>query len=137
MLVAALVFGAPSAFAQTPDDGGSELDDAGVTDAGPGDAGSDAGTDAGVFEVPDGSVGEGGADRDNEEGEDSTGRVPTVCMDTRDCAAGFQCESRRCRYVGIRDAEGGFGCLGMATGWMPMSALVLLFIRKRPAPPVR
>lgn len=99
------VFLSLSASAQ--DDGG--------TDAGPDDAGT-LEADAGGFGVPDGSVGEGGADRDNEEGEDTTGRAPSVCSESSDCAAGFVCRERRCAYIGIRRAEGGFGCGGMAVG---------------------
>lgn len=90
VLVLASFFTAPTARAQ---DGGEEVD-------------------AGSFEVPDGSVGTGGADRDNEENEDSAGRVPTLCQESRDCAPGFRCEAQRCSYVGVRDAEGGFGCGG-------------------------
>jgi hypothetical protein len=66
--------------------------------------------DGGVLEqVPDASVGEGGADRDNPEGEDGVGPGGT-CRSSRDCAARFGCVEGRCRYVGVRQAERA-GCL--------------------------
>lgn len=70
--------------------------------------------------VPDASVGEGGADRDQQEAEDQTGRVPTVCRESDDCAAGFSCQGTRCVYTGVRRATGG-GCLGAAP------AVIILF----------
>lgn len=69
----------------------------------------DAGSDAGRLEIPDGSVGEGGADRDSQEQEDGTGRVAEVCVNGAECSQGFACVQGRCKYVGTRDAEG--GCL--------------------------
>lgn len=114
-LAALLILVAPGvAIAQAPD-GGANPD--------------------GGFDVPDGSVGEGGADRDNEEAEDRTGRVPTVCSESYDCAPGFACRDRRCVYIGIRKAEGGFGCGGLATplGAIPLAA-VLLHLRRRRQP---
>jgi len=71
----------------------------------------DGGTDAGE-ELPDASVGEGGSERDNPEGEDNTGRVQTDCRVTDRCAAGFQCVKGECVYIGIRDAEGPSCALG-------------------------
>lgn len=83
---------------------------------------ADAGSDAGLppISTPDASVGEGGADRDNEEGEDGTGRVNTVCRSTRDCSARFTCDNGTCRYSGVRQADR-VGCL-----LGPEAALVLV-----------
>nr|AYM52760.1 hypothetical protein [Archangium disciforme] len=65
-------------------------------------------------------MGEGGADRDNEEGEPGTGRVNTVCRSTRDCSPRFTCQDGTCRYTGVREAT--------TTGCMlgPEAALVLV-----------
>jgi hypothetical protein len=70
----------------------------------------DAGTrDAGsVYDVPDASVGSGGADRDNEENED--GRPGGACRTGTDCPARFSCTQGMCRYTGIRQADR-VGCL--------------------------
>nr|AYM54043.1 hypothetical protein [Pyxidicoccus fallax] len=58
-----------------------------------------------IIPLPDASTGEGGADRDNEEGEDGTGRVNTVCRSTSDCSARFVCQDGTCRYSGVRKAK--------------------------------
>ncbi|MCY1082114.1 MXAN_6627.5 family MYXO-CTERM protein [Archangium lansingense] len=70
----------------------------------------DAGTrDAGsVYDVPDASVGSGGADRDNEENED--GRPGGACRSSHECPSRFSCTQGACRYTGIRQAER-VGCL--------------------------
>jgi hypothetical protein len=72
----------------------------------------DAGTpDAGsVYDVPDASVGTGGADRDNPEGDDTAGRPGGTCRSSGECAARFSCTQGHCRYTGIRQAER-VGCL--------------------------
>lgn len=57
-----------------------------------------------------GSAGEGGADRDNPEGEDSTGRVVVNCRSSSDCSPRFNCNHGKCRYSGVREAER-VGCL--------------------------
>ncbi len=81
---------------------------AGADDDGGADASVEAPLDA---SVPDASVGSGGADRDNPEGEDGTGRVATTCRQSADCERGFTCNERgRCVYIGVRKADGG-GCL--------------------------
>jgi hypothetical protein len=70
--------------------------------------------------APDASVGNGGADRDNEEGDDHTGRVVISCRSSRDCSPRFSCSEGTCRYSGIREAER-VGCmLG------PQAALVVM-----------
>lgn len=60
--------------------------------------------------VPDASVGEGGADRDNPEGEDGVGRVVIDCRSSSDCSPRFSCNHGKCHYTGIREAER-VGCL--------------------------
>ncbi len=82
----------------------------------------DGGTDAGEISFPDASVGEGGADRDQQESQDSVGRVTLVCTTSIECDRGFVCEDRHCRWQGVRKADGGFGCGGMAG-----TALILPF----------
>jgi hypothetical protein len=83
---------------------------------------ADAGIpDGGIrIPLPDASIGEGGADRDNPEGEDGTGRVNSVCRSTRDCSPRFTCQDGTCRYTGVREAER-VGCL-----LGPEAALVLV-----------
>ncbi|WP_395810419.1 MXAN_6627.5 family MYXO-CTERM protein [Archangium minus] len=67
--------------------------------------------DSGIlYDVPDASVGNGGADRDNPEGDDSTGRPGGACRTSGDCAARFSCSQGTCRYTGVRQAER-VGCL--------------------------
>jgi hypothetical protein len=69
------------------------------------------GEDAGIsLPAPDASVGEGGADRDNEEGEDGVGRVVIKCRTSGDCSPRFTCSRGQCQYSGIREAER-VGCL--------------------------
>lgn len=76
----------------------------------PPDAGPALQEDGGT-DVPDGgSVGNGGADRDNEEGGDHTGRVVTTCRSSSDCSPRFSCSDGTCRYTGIRQAER-VGCM--------------------------
>nr|AYM52319.1 hypothetical protein [Hyalangium minutum] len=69
------------------------------------------GGDGGTSSAPDASVGEGGADRDNPEGEDGVGRVVVNCRSSSDCSPRFSCNQGKCRYTGIREAER-VGCLG-------------------------
>lgn len=96
-----------------------------------GDGGEDAGVDGGELDVPDGSVGVGGADRDGEEQEDSTGRAASKCATQSDCSPGFTCVERRCRYVGPTDAEGS-GCLLGAQGALFLGGVALMLRRGRP-----
>lgn len=90
--------------------------------------------DAGGFDfdasIPDASVGEGGADRDQQEAEDQTGRVPTVCQDSEDCASGFSCRDRRCVWTGVRRATGG-GCLGGGSAMLIFGTAFVSRSRKR------
>ncbi|WP_164020344.1 MXAN_6627.5 family MYXO-CTERM protein [Pyxidicoccus trucidator] len=90
----------------------------------------DAGVpDGGIrIPLPDASVGEDGADRDNPEGEDGTGRVNTVCRSTGDCSPRFTCQGGTCRYTGVRQAER-VGCL-----LGPEAALVLVGLAAVAAP---
>jgi hypothetical protein len=69
------------------------------------------GEDGGISSTTDGgSAGEGGADRDNPEGEDTTGRVIVNCRSSSDCSPRFTCNQGKCHYSGIREAER-VGCL--------------------------
>lgn len=101
-------------------------------DAGDDDGGVDSGyTPPYVLpdaSVPDASVGEGGADRDNPESQDSADRIPTTCRQSIECERGFQCQAGRCIYTGIRHAEGG-GCLGAVPALI--AAVGLVAVRKR------
>ncbi|WP_257453465.1 MXAN_6627.5 family MYXO-CTERM protein [Archangium lipolyticum] len=92
----------------------------------------DAGTpDAGsVFDVPDASVGGGGADRDNPEADDSTGRPGGACRSSADCASRFSCAQGQCRYTGIRQAER-VGCLLGPEDSLAVAGLGLLVAVRR------
>jgi len=72
----------------------------------------DAGPDAGQLPpMPDASAGEGGSDRDNPEGDDNVGRIPTSCRFSSDCSRGFGCKDGRCVWLGgYRTASGGNLC---------------------------
>ncbi|MGA9525889.1 MAG: hypothetical protein WBV82_30800 [Myxococcaceae bacterium] len=98
------------------------------------DGGTDGGEpDAGELSFPDGSVGEGGADRDQPESLDSVGRVTTVCTSHIECDRGFVCEDRRCRWQGIRKADGGFGCGGMVVTALLFPLAAGAWVRRRGA----
>jgi hypothetical protein len=60
--------------------------------------------------VPDASVGEGGGDRMNEEGEGM--QANGACLSSKDCERGFNCVSNRCVYTGVRTAGGCAGGIG-------------------------
>jgi hypothetical protein len=92
-------------------------------DAGLQDAGS-------VYDIPDASVGGGGADRDNPEGDDSTGRPGGTCRSGADCAARFSCSQGQCRYTGIRQAER-VGCLLGPEDTLAVVALGLVLAARR------
>lgn len=67
----------------------------------------DAGLDALDASVVDGSVGQGGADQNTQENQDSTGSVQTTCNNTPDCDRGFECQANRCVYTGYKKAASG------------------------------
>jgi hypothetical protein len=95
-------------------------------------SGVDAGEpDAGQIIFPDASVDEGGADRDQEENRDSVGRVTLVCTTSIECDPGFFCEDRRCRWQGVRKADGGFGCGGMVATSLLFPFAAGAWIRRR------
>jgi hypothetical protein len=87
--------------------------------------------DAGVPQAPDASVGEGGADRDNPEGDDATGRVVVNCRGNNDCSPRFTCRQGTCRYTGIREAER-VGCLlGPETAALLVGLGLAVVLRRR------
>lgn len=90
------------------------------------------GEDGGITNVPDASVGEGGPDRDNPEGEDGVGRVVVNCRSTSDCSPRFSCQQGKCRYSGIREAER-VGCLGGPEAAMVLVGVGLAVVLRRRA----
>jgi hypothetical protein len=92
----------------------------------------DGGTeeDGGISSTPDASVGEGGADRDNPEGEDGVGRVVTNCRSSSDCTPRFSCTQGKCRYTGVRDANR-VGCLLGPEGALVLAGLGLVSVWRR------
>ncbi|MFL5348333.1 MAG: MXAN_6627.5 family MYXO-CTERM protein [Hyalangium sp.] len=91
----------------------------------------DAGTDEdGGVSTPDASVGGGGADRDNPEGDDNTGRVVTNCRSSNDCSPRFSCDDGKCRYTGVRDATR-VGCLLGPEGALVLAGLGLVSVWRR------
>ncbi|MFL5318981.1 MAG: hypothetical protein ACJ790_04940 [Myxococcaceae bacterium] len=103
-------------------DGGDE--DAGQFDAGGFDAGPDQPPEE--PQLPDA----GGPPRDDpsSEEQDTNDRVPLVCRRTAECNPGFECQAGKCRYTGIRHAEGG-GCLGAVPGLV--LAIGLVAVRRK------
>jgi hypothetical protein len=88
--------------------------------------------DAGVPpSAPDASVGEGGADRDNPEGEDGVGRVIINCRSSSDCSPRFTCSQGKCRYSGIREAERAGCLLGPETAALLMGLGLAVALRRR------
>jgi hypothetical protein len=83
-----------------------------------------------VYDIPDASVGGGGADRDNPEGDDSTGRPGGSCRSGADCASRFSCTQGQCRYTGIRQAER-VGCLLGPEDTLAVVALGLVLVARR------
>ncbi len=92
------------------------------------DAGSSG--DAGVSSAPDASAGEGGADRDNPEGDDNVGRVAVNCRSTSDCNPRFSCVQGKCHYTGVRDAER-VGCLVGPEAAVVLTGLGLVALWRR------
>lgn len=73
--------------------------------------------------LPDGSVGQGGADRASEESD--TGGGP--CLTSNECTMGFACVDARCVPAPVTNA----GC--SATALSAVAALGLLFLVRRRA----
>lgn len=72
--------------------------------------------------LPDGSVGQGGAEQGSEENDPNN--VP--CLDTRECAGGFECVDSRCVPRPIRTV----GCTAVPGG-LVLGALILALRRRR------
>ncbi|WP_224244677.1 MXAN_6627.5 family MYXO-CTERM protein [Hyalangium gracile] len=89
-----------------------------------------ASEDGGVSMTPDASVGEGGADRDNPEGEDGVGRVVVNCHSSNDCSPRFTCNQGKCKYSGVREAER-VGCLLGPEAALVLTGLGLVAARRR------
>ncbi len=90
---------------------------------------ADGGTDGGPG-APDASVGNGGADRDNEESGDHTGRVVISCRSSSDCSPRFSCRDGTCRYTGVREAER-VGCMLGPEAALVVMGLTLVASRRR------
>lgn len=86
--------------------------------------------DGGIPSADAGSAGEGGADRDNPEGDDSTGRVVVDCRSSSDCSPRFSCQNRKCKYSGIRDADR-VGCLVGPEAAIGLAGLGLVAVWRR------
>ena len=71
--------------------------------------------------IPDGSVGQGGADQNSQETADGT--TNTVCSVSRECERGFACTNNHCTYVGPRQAVGPCSATGSATLAFPLLLL--------------
>ena len=73
--------------------------------------------------LPDGSVGQGGADRDSEESDMGGG----PCLTSNECTMGFACVDARCVPSAVTDV----GC--STTALSAVAALGLLFLVRRRA----
>lgn len=89
----------------------------------------DAGTpDSGsLYDVPDASVGSGGADQDNPEADDTAGQTGGACRSSTECASRFSCTQGQCRYTGIREADR-VGCLLTPDDSLAMAGLGLVLV---------
>jgi hypothetical protein len=74
--------------------------------------------------LPDASVGQGGAGRDNEEG-DGEG---SACVDSSTCAARLECVNSRC----VPRKTSTIGCASVGDAWV-FAALALGLVRRRSA----
>jgi hypothetical protein len=75
-------------------------------------------------QLPDASVGEGGADRTGEESQDSTA---SECAFDRDCDRGTACVGGRCVFRAARAASTSPGCGAVPSGAV-LSALAALLV---------
>lgn len=71
--------------------------------------------------LPDASVGEGGADRGDEEDESSH----SACLDSKSCNQGFACVDGRC----IPQKPISVGC--QTAPWLTLPTLLLAWARRR------
>lgn len=72
--------------------------------------------------LPDGSVGQGGADRDNEESDGTN----DPCLDSRTCSNGFTCVDARCVPAPVKD----LGCSSVPGLMVALAALLVRFKRR-------
>lgn len=70
-------------------------------------------------------------DPNSPEGDDNTGRVPTDCRSTSDCAPRFSCNAGKCKYTGIRQAETQGCLLGPQAALMVLGVAAVAGSRRR------
>jgi hypothetical protein len=70
-------------------------------------------------------------DPNSPEGDDNTGRVPTDCRSTSDCAPRFSCSVGKCKYTGIRQAETQGCLLGPEAALMVLGVAAMAGSRRR------
>ncbi|MBN8231029.1 hypothetical protein JYK02_26265 [Corallococcus macrosporus] len=70
-------------------------------------------------------------DPNSPEGDDNTGRVPTDCRSTSDCAPRFSCNAGKCKYTGIRQAETQGCMLGPQAALMVLGVAAVAGSRRR------
>ncbi|RKH07991.1 hypothetical protein D7V97_20780 [Corallococcus sp. CA053C] len=72
-----------------------------------------------------------GDDPGGEEGEDTTGRVPTDCRSSSDCAPRFTCAVGKCKYTGVRQAKTQGCMLGPEAAVMVLGVAAVAGSRRR------
>ncbi|WP_223638676.1 MXAN_6627.5 family MYXO-CTERM protein [Corallococcus sp. EGB] len=70
-------------------------------------------------------------DPNSPEGDDNTGRVPTNCRTSNDCATRFSCTSGKCKYTGVREAETQGCMLGPSAALMVLGVAAVAGSRRR------
>jgi hypothetical protein len=70
-------------------------------------------------------------DPGGEEGDDNTGRVPTNCRSTSDCAPRFSCAAGTCKYTGVRQAQTQGCLLGPEAAVMVLGVAAVAGSRRR------
>ncbi|NBD12551.1 MULTISPECIES: MXAN_6627.5 family MYXO-CTERM protein [Corallococcus] len=70
-------------------------------------------------------------DPNSPEGDDNTGRVPTNCRSSSDCAPRFSCAAGTCKYTGVRQAETQGCLLGPEAALMVLGIAAVAGSRRR------
>ncbi|MCY1040024.1 hypothetical protein OV208_01735 [Corallococcus sp. bb12-1] len=73
----------------------------------------------------------GEEDPGGEEGEGSVGRVPINCRSSNDCAPRFSCDTGKCKYTGIRQAQTQGCLLGPEAALMVLGVAAVAGSRRR------